>query len=219
MASKTLPLTPDELLTTTRAVRKRLDFDRPLEMSVIRECLEIALQAPSGSNAQGWQFVVVTDPAKRKALGDIYRKAWAIYENAPFAANKLHADDPSMKPVQERVFTSAKFLAENIHRAPALLVPCMVGRVEGGGAIGQASSYGSILPAVWSFMLAARARGIGTAWTSMHLMFEQEAAKVLGIPYDEVTQTALIPVAYTKGTEFKVAPRKPLEPVLHVNGW
>ncbi|MFI5319023.1 MAG: nitroreductase family protein [Myxococcota bacterium] len=219
MPSKTLALTPDELLTTTRAVRKRLDFDRPVELSAIRECLEIALQAPSGSNAQGWQWVVVTDAAKRKQLADIYRKAWAIYENAPFAADKLHADDPSMKPVQERVFSSAKFLAENIHRAPVLLVPCMVGRVEAGGAIGQASSYGSILPAVWSFMLAARARGLGTAWTSMHLMFEQESAKVLGIPYEQVTQTALIPVAYTKGTEFKAAPRKPLDPVVHLNGW
>ena len=223
MATKTLPLTPDELLTTTRAVRKRLDFARPVEMSAIRECLEIALQAPTGSNAQAWQWVVVTDAGKRKALGDIYRRAWAIYENAPFAANKLHADDPNMKPVQERVFSSAKYLAENIHRAPVLLIPCMMGRVEGipapGGAIAQASSYGSILPAVWSFMLAARARGLGTAWTSMHLMFEEEAAKLLGIPYAEVTQTAPITVAYTKGTEFKAAPRKPLEPVLHVEGW
>jgi nitroreductase len=223
MTAKTLPLTPDELLTTTRAVRKRLDFERPVEMSVIRECLEIALQAPSGSNAQGWQWVVVTDAAKRRELADLYRKAWAIYENAPFAANKLHADDPSMKPVQERVFSSAKYLAENLQRVPVLLVPCMVGRVEATPApmatIAQASSYGSIFPAVWSFMLAARARGLGTAWTSMHLMFEEEAAKVLGIPYAEVTQTALIPVAYTKGTDFKVAPRKALEPVLHVNAW
>ena len=219
MASKTLPLTTDQLLTTTRAVRKRLDFDRPLEMSVIRECLEIALQAPSGSNAQGWQFVVVTDPAKRMEISDIYRKAWAIYESGPMAADKIHADDPSMAPVQQRVFASAKYLAANMHRAPALLIPCFMGRAESGGAIGQASQYGSLLPAAWSFMLAARARGIGTAWTTLHLMFEQEAAKVLGIPFEQVTQTALIPVAYTKGTDFKTGARKPLEPVLHVNGW
>jgi nitroreductase len=219
MPSKTLPLTPDELLTTTRAVRKRLDFDRPVEMSVVRECLEIALQAPSGSNAQGWQWVVVTDPKKRGEIADIYRKAWAIYETAPFAANKLHADDPTLAPVQERIFDSAKYLAANMHRAPVLLIPCFLGRVEGGGAIGQASQYGSLLPAAWSFMLAARARGIGTAWTTLHLMFEQDAAKALGIPFDQVTQAALIPVAYTKGTEFKAGARKALEPVLHVNGW
>ena len=219
MPAKTLPLTPDELLTTTRAVRKRMNFDRPLGMDVIRECLEIALQAPSGSNSQGWQWLVVTDPAKRMELANLYRKAWAIYEAGPMAADKIHADDPTMAPVQQRIFSSAKYLAENMHRPPALLVPCMLGRVEGGGAIGQASSYGSIFPAVWNFMLAARARGIGTAWTSLHLMFEQEAAKVLGIPFDQVTQTALIPVAYTKGTDFKVGARKPLDPVLHVNGW
>jgi nitroreductase len=219
MAAKTLPLSPDELLTTTRAVRKRLDFDRPVEMSVIRECLEIALQAPSGSNAQGWQWVVVTDPAKRMEISDVYRKAWAIYETSPMAADKVHADDPALAPVQQRVFESAKYLAANMHRAPALLIPCFMGRAESGGAIGQASQYGSLLPAAWSFMLAARARGLGTAWTTLHLMFEQEAAKVLGIPFEQVTQTALIPVAYTKGTDFKPGARKPLEPVLHVNQW
>ena len=168
MAAKTLPLTPDELLTTTRAVRKRLDFERPVEMSVIRECLEIALQAPSGSNAQGWQWVVVTDPAKRREVADIYRRAFAT-ESGPMAADKIHADDPLMAPVQQRVFASAKFLADNMHRPPVLLIPCFMGRAESGGAIGQASQYGSLLPAAWSFMLAARARGLGTAWTTLHL--------------------------------------------------
>jgi nitroreductase len=219
MPSPTLPLTPDQLLTTTRAVRKRLDFDRPVEMGVIRECLEIALQAPSGSNAQGWQWVVLTDAAKRREVADIYRKAFALYEGSPMAADKLHADDPSMAPVQQRIFASAKYLADNMHRPPVLLIPCFMGRAESGGAIGQASQYGSLLPAAWSFMLAARARGLGTAWTTLHLMFEQETAKVLGIPFEQVTQTALIPVAYTKGTEFKAGARKPLDPVLHVNGW
>jgi nitroreductase len=219
MASKTLPLTPDELLTTTRAVRKRLDFDRPVEMSVIRECLEIALQAPSGSNAQGWQWMVITDPAKRREIADIYRRAFAIYESGPMAADKIHADDPLMAPVQQRVFASAKYLADNMHRPPVLLIPCFLGRAESGGAIGQASQYGSLLPAAWSFMLAARARGLGTAWTTLHLMFEHDAAKVLGIPFEEVTQTALIPVAYTRGTDFKPGARKPLDPVLHVNKW
>jgi nitroreductase len=219
MPAKTLPLTPDELLTTTRAVRKRMDFDRPVGMDVIRECLEIALQAPSGSNAQGWQWVVVTDAQKRKQVADIYRKAFAIYESGPMAADKIHADDPTMAPVQQRVFSSAKYLADRMHLPPVLLIPCFLGRVENGPALGQASQYGSLLPAAWSFMLAARARGLGTAWTTLHLMFEEEAAKVLGIPFAEVTQTALIPVAYTQGTDFKPGARKPLDPVLHVNGW
>jgi nitroreductase len=219
MPSNTLPLTPDQLLTTTRAVRKRLDFDRPVSMDVIRECLEIALQAPSGSNAQGWQWVVLTDPQKRQAIADVYRKAFALYEGSPMAADKLHADDPKMAPVQQRIFASAKYLADNMHRPPVLLIPCFMGRAESGGAIGQASQYGSLLPAAWSFMLAARARGLGTAWTTLHLMFEQEAAKVLGIPFEQVTQTALIPVAYTKGTDFKAGARKELGSVLHVNGW
>jgi nitroreductase len=217
--AKTLSLSPDELLTTTRAVRKRMDFDRPLELSVIKECLEIALQAPSGSNAQGWQWVVVTDARKRMEVADIYRKAFAIYESGPMAADKIHADDPKLAPVQQRVFASAKYLAEHMHRPPALLIPCFLGRVENGPAIGQASQYGSLLPAAWSFMLAARARGIGTAWTTLHLMFEQDAAKVLGIPFEQVTQTALIPMAYTQGTDFKPGARKPLEGILHVNGW
>jgi nitroreductase len=219
MPAPTLPLTPDQLLTTTRAVRKRMDFDRPVSMDVIRECLEIALQAPSGSNAQGWQWVVVTDPEKRREVADVYRRAFALYESSPMAADKIHADDPSMAPVQQRIFASAKYLADNMHRPPVLLIPCFLGRVENGGAIGQASQYGSLLPAAWSFMLAARARGLGTAWTTLHLMFEQDVAKVLGIPFEQVTQTALIPVAYTKGTDFKAGARKPLDPVLHVNGW
>jgi nitroreductase len=214
-----VPLTPDELLTTTRTVRKRLDLTRPVPLELVRECLEIALQAPSGSNAQGWQWVVVTDPEKRREVADVYRRAFALYESSPMAADKIHADDPSMAPVQQRIFASAKYLADNMHRPPVLLIPCFLGRVENGGAIGQASQYGSLLPAAWSFMLAARARGLGTAWTTLHLMFEQDVAKVLGIPFEQVTQTALIPVAYTKGTDFKAGARKPLDPVLHVNGW
>jgi len=223
MSTETLPLTPDELLTTTRAVRKRLDFTRPVEMSVIRECLEIALQAPTGSNAQGWQFLVVTDAAKRLALAELYRKAWAVYEKMPIAAHHVHAADPSMKQIQERVVSSAEYLANHIEKAPAYLIPCLTPRLDGASGpllnLMASASLGSLLPAVWSFMLAARARGLGTCWTTLHLFHEQEAAKILGIDYANVAQCALIPIAYTKGTEFKPAPRKPLDGVLHVNQW
>src|SRR5438874_13829187 len=112
-----LQLSAEELLTTTRSVRKRLDFSRPVEPEVIRECLELAVQAPTGSNAQGWHFVVVTDEAKRKALADIYRRAFEIYRNMPGAAGNVFADDPVRGPVQERVMRSADYLAENMHRA------------------------------------------------------------------------------------------------------
>ena len=223
MATKTLPLTPDELLTTTRAVRKRLDFDRPVALSVIRECLEIALQAPSGSNAQGWQFMVVTDAAKRRALADLYKKAWAVYETMPIAAHHVHAGDPSMKEVQDRVVSSAEFLSRNLERAPAFLIPCLTPRLDASAGpmlnMMASASLGSLLPAVWSFMLAARARGLGTCWTTLHLFHEEEAARILGIDFARVAQCALIPIGYTKGTDFKPAPRKPLAGVLHVNSW
>lgn len=219
-----LPLSPDQLLTTTRAVRRRLDLERPVDLTLVKECLEIALQAPTGSNAQGWHFVVVTDPAKRLGLAELYRRAWAVYENMPFAAHHVHENDPSMSAVQARVVASGEHLARNLERVPVHVIPCVAGRVDAVPApmavLAQASTYGSILPAAWSFMLAARARGLGTAWTTLHLMHEPEAAELLGIPHDSVTQCALIPVAHVKGgTDFKPAPRKPLEGVLHVNGW
>jgi nitroreductase len=214
-----LPLSPDELLTTTRAVRKRLDFSRPVERAVIEECLEIALQAPTGGNRQRWHFVVVTDPAKRAALADLYRKAWAVYLTTPTAAPNLHFDDPLREAVQRRVGDSAQFLADNLERVPALLIPCFPGRVDGQPARVQAGTWGSLLPAVWSFMLAARARGLGTAWTTLHLLHEREAAALLGIPYDEFTQAALVPIAYTRGTDFRTAHRQPLEECLHWDTW
>lgn len=223
MASGLLPLDPDQLLTTTRAVRKRLDLARPVDLGVVKECLEVALQAPTGSNAQGWHFVVVTDAVKRRGLAELYRKAWAVYEKMPFAAHHVHANDPSMTAVQSRVVDSAQYLAENLERVPVHVIPCVAGRVEAVPApmavLAQASAYGSILPAAWSFMLAARARGLGTSWTTLHLWHEAEAAALLGIPAD-VTQCALIPVAHVTGKpEFKPGPRKPLAGVLHVNGW
>jgi nitroreductase len=221
--STTLALTPDELLTTTRAVRKRLDFDREVPMSLVRECVEIALQAPTGSNAQGWHFVAVRDAAKRAAIAEIYRKNWAVYEQMPFAAHHVHEGDASMTEVQDRVVSSAEYLARNLHRVPVFLIPCVTGRVDTVPVpmanLAHASTYGSILPAAWSFMLAARARGLGTCFTTLHLMSEPECSEILAIPHDEITQCGLIPVAWYTGDSFRPAPRKPLDPIFHVDTW
>ncbi len=215
-------LTPDELLSTTRAVRKRLDFDRPLELALVRECLELAIQAPSGGNGQGWHFMLVTDPQMKEKLGEIYRKGWKIYSRTFRAIIPPKGKPRAEQSGFERIAGSADYLAEAIHRVPVMLIPCITGRVERAEKYpvsAQASFYGSILPAVWSFMLAARARGLGTCWTTLHLMHEEEAAAVLGIPYDSVTQVALIPVAHALGDAFRPAPRKPVDEVLHINGW
>lgn len=215
-----LKLSADEVLTTTRAVRKRLDFDRPVENSLIRECLEIAMQAPSGSNSQGWQFVLVTDEKKRAIIGEFYRKAFDEYEAGPAQPTRQHVDDPSMTQTQERVLSSARYLADNLARVPAFLIPCCAGRPDTPGLpLSVISSiYGSILPATWSFMLAARERGLGTCWTTLHLQSEQEIGELLGIPEDYF-QVALIPIAHTKGTDFKPGPRKSLDDFLHVDSW
>ncbi len=224
MPHEQLGLTNDELLSTTRAVRKRLDFDRPVSTDVIKECMEMAVQAPSGSNAQGWQFVFVTDEAKRKKIGDIYRQAFSIYRDMPVAIHKLHMDssDSNLTESQTRSASSADYLAENMGKAPVLFIPCIAGRTDneaGQSALAQTGTLGSVIPAAWSFMLAARARGIGTAWTTLHLMQEKEVADIIGIPFEDYMQVALIPMAYTKGTNFKPAYRPPVESVMHINEW
>jgi nitroreductase len=214
-----LNLSADEVLTTTRAVRKRLDFDRPVEFSVIRECLDIAVQSPTGSMGQFWQFVLVDDPQQRAALGKLYKRGWDGYVDQPYSLFNLHKGDKAMTEIVERAGDSASFLGDNMARAPWLLIPVITGRFEGGSSDVMAGMYGSILPAVWSFMLAARERSLGTCWTTIHLVYEKEAADILGIPYQDYTQVAMVPIAYTKGTEFKPAPRKDLDRFLHRNHW
>jgi nitroreductase len=215
-----LDLSSDQLLSTTRAVRKRLDLTRPVETELIRECVELAVQAPTGSNTQRWHFIVVTDAEKRKALGEFYRQGMmAAYGPDSANSQQPQPQDAQLALIMERVRNSSWYLAEHMGEVPVLVVPCIRGRLENASSPAQAGAWGSILPAVWSFMLAARARGLGTAWTTLHLLHEKEAAEVLGIPYEKVTQVALIPVAHTIGTDFKPGPRKPLDEVLHWNQW
>ena len=209
-----LGLSVDELLKTTRAVRKRLDFDRPVADDVLRECVEYATQAPTGSNAQGWHFMLVTDRAKIEKISAIYKKAFEWYQDSPVYAGRVATGISDQRDAQQgRVANSADYLADNMHRSPALFIPCMNGRNNTPGAAG------SIIPAAWSFMLAARERGLGTCWTTLHLMHEEEAADVLGIPFDDVQQWALSPVAYTMGTDFKPATRPDAETVISWNSW
>jgi nitroreductase len=207
--------TVDKLLTTTRSVRKRLDYSRPVPLDLIQECIEIAVQAPTGSNQQGWSFVVVTDAGKKKRLADFYRKGVEIYAAMP--QPERPADDLRTKQ-RANVLSSAVHLLQTMEQAPLFVVPCIEGRSENASQFAQASMYGSILPAVWSFMLAARARGIGAAWTTIHLLYEKEAAEVLGIP-DNVTQAALLPVAYFTGHDFKPAKRIPSRAFTYFDTW
>jgi nitroreductase len=208
----------DHLLTTTRSVRKRLDLTRPVERSVLERCIEIAIQAPSGSNRQPWHFVVVTDAEKRLGLAELYRKAFDTYlrgrEQAP---RDPRVNSPSATTMR-KVTSSAIYLAKHLHEVPVHIIPCIEGRVETSPPFAQASHYGSILPAAWSLMLALRARGLGSAWTTLHLPYEQEAAQLLGIPAT-VTQTALLPVAYFTGDDFHPADRIPAAQVTHWDHW
>jgi nitroreductase len=202
-----LDLTPDQLLSTTRTVRRRLDLNRPVERKLLEECLDLALQAPTGGNLQGWHFVLVTDPEPKRAISDLYRKS------------KAQNDPQSTPDEHQKIMDSSAYLAEHLHEVPVLVVPCVEGRVENASLLVQAVTWGSILPATWSFMLAARARGLGTAWTSLHLEYEREAAEVLGIPFERVMQVALIPVAHTIGTDFKSGNRIPTDERVHWDSW
>jgi len=203
-----LPLTPDELLTTTRAVRRRLDLTRPVPMEVIREALEVALQAPSGGNRQKWHWIAVTDPALKARVAEYYRRSHLAYREA--------GGEPA-DAAAARIATSSDYLREVMAEVPVL----MIGAIDTGGADlsgNQAGLWGSLLPAAWSLALALRARGLGTTWTTLHLEYEREVAEILGIPAD-VRQGVLLPIAYTKGTDFRPGPRADLDSVLHVDGW
>jgi nitroreductase len=205
-----LELTPDELLSTTRAVRKRLDLTRPVEREVIEECLRLAQQAPTASYSQNWHFLVVTDPARKAALGEIWREVAYPY---------VQRGGGPREGQMQRIGDAVVHLAEHIQDVPVHVIPCVEGRYEGKSNPLVASMFGSIVPAAWSFMLAARSRGLGSCWTTFHLMHEQRAAEILGIPYEKVTQVALIPVAYTIGTDFKPGKRKPLDTMVHWDSW
>ena len=204
----------DRLLSTTRAVRKRLDLERPVPREVVLECLQLATQAPSGGNMQPWRWLLIDDPDVRAGLADLYRKAYGPYiEMQKALVRQAGGDDNSP------VIRSSDYLAEHIHEVPVFVIPCLLTRLDPAASPADiAGFYGSILPATWSFMLALRSRGLGSAYTTLHLHEEAAAAELLGIP-DTVTQCALIPVAYTVGVDFRPADRRPVRDVTYLNGW
>jgi len=195
--------TVDRLLTTTRAVRKRLDLTRPVPIEVILECLNLAIQAPTGSNAQTWRWVVVLDPEVKQSIASLYQQP-----NTPTTTTSRPPDTPQ----QRRVDESAAYLRRHMHEVPAMVIPCVL---EGGGAAGWAPS---IYPAVWSFLLALRSRGLGSVITTVHLYRKEEAAGLLGIP-EGYAQACLLPVAYYTGDDFKPARRRPIEEVAFLDYW
>jgi nitroreductase len=221
MTTPTRPVSPagfdvaetDRLLTTTRAVRKRLDLERPVDRDVVLDCLRVATQAPSGGNTQPWRWLVVDDPDTRARLADIYRKGYGPYIEMQKAAVVAAGGDDD-----NAILRSSDYLAEHLHEVPVHVIPCLLSRLpERPTTADTAGFYGSILPAVWSFMLALRSRGLGTAYTTLHLQHEAEAAELLGVP-DTVTMVALLPVAHVTG-DFRPADRKPVENVTYWNGW
>ncbi len=209
----------DHVATTTRAVRKRLDLDRPVEPEVIQECLEIAIQAPTGGNGQGWRWLVVTDADKRAKLAEFYLSGWdAVYGNAGRDAMATSVS-PDRQAQQARVYDSADYLANNLAKVPVHVIPCIMGNLGDGTPAWMAASHlASIIPAVWSFQMALRSRGLGSSYTTLHLARQDEAAELLGIP-STAMQVALIPVAYTKGTDFKPATRRPVQEITYWDGW
>jgi nitroreductase len=221
--TKLLELSPDELLSTTRAVRKRLDFNQPVRDEVIRECVRVAMQAPAGSNIPRTRFVVVRDPETRRKLAALYNEVYTeLYSNSPSYVRRVGqpATESAVPDRQQRVGDSVDYLAHNLAKAPVIVVACLAGmRVDGELAHMATTFLGQTCPAVWSFMLAARARGLGTCWTTMHMPREREVADLLGIPYDSVQQVCLTPLAYTLGTDFKPAQREDPETYIHWDRW
>ena len=216
----TLELSADEVLTTTRSVRRRLNLEKEVSPEILKECLNIALQAPTGSLRQDWHFVVSTDRDQCREVGTIYQEVWTKmvtddYLNASASRQGEKGDQASWL----NMMGSARHLAETFPEVPAIFVPCISGRLEGADAMTQAVKWGSVIQAAWSFMLAARNRGLGTCWTTVHLQREEEVADILGIPFASIQQVAVSPVAHTVGTSFKSGRRKPTAEFVHFNGW
>ena len=215
----------DHVLNTTRSVRLRLDLEKEVPASLINECLEIALQAPTGANTQTWRFMVVTDDDKKNVIANAYRRGAELYmgnqtgmARTGVSANRDFDENDMRAKQKQGVIDSSVHLLEHMHEVPVMIIPCIESRFEGENTFVQASMFGSILPATWSLMLALRARRLASAWTSLHLLYEDEVREALGMP-DDITQAALLPVAWLKGGELKKAKRLPLEEVCYWNNW
>ena len=235
----------DWLLTTTRSNRKTLDLEREVDLRVIEECLRIAMQAPTAHNDQRWHWIVITDPEKRARIADTYALIWEQMSKGERAkVRRFKGADQQYTKIQD----SANWLPEHLHEVPVFVIPCMVGprydnellrsewkrwmgrRREAVRALDPDSDwdpsllwldggyFASVYPAVWSFQLALRSRGLGSVLTVVHLAAEKPVQKILGLN-DRQVQTCLIPVAYTTKRTFRAAKRPPLESRLHIEEW
>lgn len=160
----------------------------------------------------------MTDKVQREALGELFRRGHAVYKTSPDGVYRLKHSDMKHEATRLRIIKSLEYLADHIHEVPVHVVPCVVGSTEGISPAAVSALMGSVIPAAWSFMLAARSRGLGTCWTNLHLLLAEEANKVLGLPAG-VMQVALIPTAYTIGLDFRPAHRRPLDEILHQDRW
>jgi nitroreductase len=216
---------PDVMMMTTPSVRLRLDLERPVPRDVVERCLDVAVHAPNGSNTQPYKFLCIDDAERKDAIADLYRTAMQEFIDRPrTAAPEDNVDRTSER--QQRITRSVFHLRDHLHEVPVLCVPIVAGRTDGLGSgahaertsvFWQSSRWGSVIPTLWSFMLALRSRGLGSAWTTLTLFKEREMAELLGIPFDEWMQVGLFPIAYTQGTEFAVTPREPAAKFLRWN--
>jgi len=205
----------DHLLTTTRAVRKRLDLTRPVPRELLLDCVRISTQGPAGGNHQRWRWVMVDDADRKAVIADAYRRSYAPY----IAAQQEAVAKAGNAAAKNAIIDSSMHLADVLAEVPVLAIPCALGAPPRDTGHGEAQGWwGSLIPTVWSYCLAARSRGLGTAWTTLHLGYGDEVADALGIP-DTVTQLACIPTAFYTGDDFKPASRRPAEEITYWNTW
>lgn len=217
--STVLPLSIDEVLTTTRAVRRRLDTTRPVDPDLILECLALAQQAPSASDSQPFHFVVVTDKERRAAMADLVRRGLEVYATMPANIMDLHyADDAAREAARLRIIDSVGVLLDKLEEIPVWVVPCLEVDLQEVPPMLLTAVAASVIPAAWSYMLAARSRGLGTCWMNIHQFVGPEADEIFGIPAG-VTQVSAIATAHTIGTDFKPGYRRPLEEIVHWQQW
>jgi nitroreductase len=209
MTTAAADLSTMDLLTTTRTVRTGLDLTRDVDPAVVMGCLRIALQAPTGANREHWRWIMLTDPTVRSDVATVYREV--------FYRRNQAALDRTADANTTRLLRSARYLADHLHQVPVLVIACLelpTGLPQGN----QAGVWGSLLPAAWNYALAARAHGLATAWTTAHLDREHDVADILGLP-PTVRQGVLLPTAHARRTRYSPAARRPLDQILHVNGW
>jgi nitroreductase len=207
-----------QALTTTRSVRRRLDLSRDVSPELLVECVRVAQQAPSASNRQNFHFVLVTAAEQRAALGDLFRRGLDNYRQWSDGLYQIERGDPCDNRRRHRIIASLEHLAAHIDKVPVHVIPCVEGKLESTELARASALMGSVMPAAWSFALAARAHGLGTCWTTLHLQFVDEANAILGLP-DDVLQVALLATAHTIGTQFGAAYRRPVEGIVHWQRW